>query len=97
MTCACKVRKYGTLIFRPGTDLAPLPCEAMWKIRKTEPIIGETHEDTLDESSPSLETFNKLILQQIQRFLGQDSTLHYEYDDLENGKHKVHGSSIHSI
>jgi hypothetical protein len=55
----------------------------MWKIRKTEPAFGETSENAADESGPSLEAFNKLILKQIQSFLGRNNMLHCEYDDLD--------------
>ena len=32
MTYTCKVRKYGTLIYRPNTDLIPSLQKAMWSL-----------------------------------------------------------------
>ena len=33
---ACRVRKYGTLIYRPSTDLVSLLSEALWKLNQKE-------------------------------------------------------------
>ena len=32
VACVCKVRKYGTLVYRPTSDIHALLSEALWKI-----------------------------------------------------------------
>jgi len=42
---SCKVRKYGTLVYRPNTDLVPLLTEAMWRLRNAETMQSKGSED----------------------------------------------------
>ena len=46
MVYSCKVRKYGTLVYRPNSDLIRLLSEAMWKLRNVESTPDERPELT---------------------------------------------------
>ena len=83
------VRKYGTLIFRPGTDLVPLLCEALWKIKRTEQTKEQAcrEDETIGKISENnaiqFEEVSKLILEQIRSFLDQEATLCQNYDQVD--------------
>ena len=87
---SCKVRKYGTLIYRPNADLVSLLSEAMWKLQNAETVPDETTEVTFSTDSSttdssttdSLDDLNKLIHTQISTFLAKDSHSPFEHDEL---------------
>ena len=43
LTCVCKVRKHGTLMFRQNTDCLSSLSQALWKLRNTSIKQPETH------------------------------------------------------
>ena len=67
---SCKTCKYGTILYRPGTDLMPLLQHALWKIRQLEQKPNEETAHQLTEGA--LTHFNTLLLNQIKTFLAQD-------------------------
>ena len=82
---SCKVRKYGTLIYRPNADLVSLLSEAMWKLQNAETVPDEKTEvtDSTDSSTTdSLDDLNKLIHTQISTYLAKDSHSPFEHDEL---------------
>ena len=96
MVYSCKVRKYGTLVYRPNTDLVLLLTEAMWKLRNAD---GERVEEQLADCTTKLATeqqhvsnINKLIHSQIKTFLAEDTQTQYEHDNfnLDILTNKIH-------
>lgn len=96
IACSCNVRKCGTLVYRPSSDLAPLLSEALWRLRSAESVQGSVSStQCFDEYgaesadahiNTSLDHLNQLILAQINTFLEQNSKAPFEHDqiDLEN-------------
>ena len=89
MVYTCKVRKYGTLLYRPSSDIVMLLTEAMWKLRNTEQAEGEKEEEkqadcTTAHSTNQLDAsnINKLLHLQIQTFVAEDGQVPYEHDNL---------------
>ena len=83
---ACKVRKYGTLVYRPNSDLVVLLSEALWKMKQinahvavqcaTEDEHAHTEKDT---NTRELCNINKLVHAQIDRY---SSKKYHDYDEL---------------
>ena len=67
MVYSCKVRKYGTLVYRPNSDLILLLSEAMWKLRNFESTQGERPE--VSGCTDQFDHINQLVLSQIRTFL----------------------------
>ena len=89
MVYTCKVRKYGTLLYRPSSDIVMLLTEAMWKLRNTEQAEGEKEVEeqadcTTAHSTNQLDAsnINKLLHLQIQTFVAEDGQVPYEHDNL---------------
>ena len=86
MVYTCKVRKYGTLLYRPSSDIVMLLTEAMWKLRNTEQAEEEEEQAdcTTVHSTNQLDAsnINKLLHLQIQTFVAEDSQVPYEHDNL---------------
>ena len=74
MVYSCKVRKYGTLVYRPNSDLILLLSEAMWKLWNVESTQGERPEVS--------GCINQLVLSQIRTFLAKDAQAPFEYDEV---------------
>ena len=81
---SCKVRKHGTLVYRPTCDVLALLSEAMWKLKN----VGKVHSDSLQASTQAhvsgsteecnnqcvhVDHVNKLILKQIGSYLAKDA------------------------
>ena len=49
VTYACKVRKHGTLVYKPTSDLLTLPSEAMWKLKQVNLHVEPVRSEALDE------------------------------------------------
>ena len=94
MMYSCKVRKYGTLIYRPSSDIVLLLTEAMWKLQNAEQATDEIHapvenrEQYADctsahskEDQQDMKNINKLIHSQIRTFLSEDAHVPYEHDN----------------
>ena len=83
---ACKVRKYGTLVYRPNSDLVVLLSEALWKMKQINAHVS-IQCDTEDEyantekatNTRELCNINKLIHGQIDCY---SSKKHRDYDEL---------------
>ena len=50
MLPVCKVRKYGTLVYRPTSDIYALLSEALWKIKTTRVCRGEAKDEHITPS-----------------------------------------------
>ena len=94
MMYSCKVRKYGTLIYRPSSDIVLLLTEAMWKLQNAKQATDEIHapvenrEQYADctsahskEDQQEMKNNNKLIHSQIRTFLSEDAHVPYEHDN----------------
>ena len=87
---SCKVHMYGTLVYRPHTDLAPLLNEAMWRLQHAKESF------TCEESSrsspctgapPSVNTVNldhmsNIVIAEVNKLLASDSQIPFEFADL---------------
>ena len=87
MAYTCTVCKYGTLVYKPGKDLAPLLCEALWKLRKAESqsvstLTTDTYTPSESTGLPTIDSLNLAVLAQIRRFLAEDAKSPFEYDSI---------------
>ena len=85
MVYTCKVRKYGTLVYRPKSDLILLLSKAMWKLRNVESTSGERPEERSCGDKPTtdqLHHINQLFHSQIRTFLKKDAQSPFEYDEV---------------
>ena len=89
MTCVCKVRKHGTLIFRQNTDCLSLLSQALWKLRNTCIKQPETHkppsahlpaETSMDQV---LDDLNSHIHECIRRLVAQECVTPFQHDAVE--------------
>ena len=89
MMYSCKVRKYGTLIYRPSSDIVLLLTEAMWKLQKATdeihvhaPVENREHcTSAHSKDQQDMKNINKLIHSQIRTFLSEDAHVPYEHDN----------------
>ena len=83
ITYSCKIRKYGTLVYRLGADLTPSLSEALWRLRSTETSTNEPKApDGPATCSRDLDHINKLVHKQIANFLAQDAHSPFEHDEV---------------
>ena len=80
----CKVRKYGTLIYRPNTDLLSVISQLLWKIRgleinKSDDNIPENTCKFKDYSDQVLDNLNKRIHSSIKTLLATDAKIPSDY------------------
>ena len=94
---ACKVQKYGILVYRPTSDLVALLCETKWKLKQVnanvKPVMSEVldtdackHNSTDLKDTCTIGHFNKLIHDQIDLYLGPCDKASMDYDDLNLDK-----------
>ncbi len=99
MTYSCKIRKYGTLLYRPNTDLLPSLQKAMWTIRQLEVTKGELQSQLADaklqarskstctsqdgSSRKVLDELNDDVHSEIRRQLAKISQTPFEHDQLD--------------
>ena len=76
IACSCKVRKYGTLVYRSNADLASLLSEALWKLRSTSHTTSEVTNEKRSDTDSSTGSFShcfdhlsQLVHSQINAFL----------------------------
>ena len=98
VTYSCKVRKHGTLVYRPTSDLIALLSEALWKLKQvhSEPVRTEGHQDTTPASTNSstelidtcsIGDFNKLVHGQIDSYLSTHDNALQDYDEFNIDGH----------
>ena len=88
ITYSCKVQKYGTLVYRPNTDLVPLLSEALWKLCKLKSNQDEKTQIASNITpttsfTDSLINLNQLIQSQISAFLAKDSASPFDHDEID--------------
>ena len=81
--CVCKVRKYGTLVYRPTSDIHALLSEALWKIKNSKLGRSEAKDEHVAPAPDMTDTIsighmNRLIHTQIESSVGQGQ----DYDEL---------------
>ena len=97
ITYSCRVRKYGTVIYRPHSDLIPSLSQALWELRNIKGNVQYSEADTctddqlstdtcMSESVKVLDTLNLTIHSQINTLLAQDAKKPFEYDELDIDK-----------
>ena len=97
ITYSRRVRKCGTIIYRPHSDLIPSLSKALWELhnikRNTQYYAADTCvNDQLSTDTPIpenfkvLDTLNHSIHSQINSMLAQDSKIPFEYDELDIDK-----------
>ena len=85
MVYECKVRKFGTLLYRPGSDLTRPLTQALWKVRQAKqasPQVNSTK--TLKEESAEyrfLAELNLRACKYIQSFLSHNTKHSFELSD----------------
>ena len=88
VTYTCKVRKHGTLVYRPTSDLHALLSDALWKLKQvhSESVRSEDATPASTSSSTvlncSIGRINKLIHAQIDSYLGTHDNP-FDYDELD--------------
>ena len=85
MVYSCKVRKYGTLVYRTNSDLILLLSEAMWKLRSIESASGERPGEGVCADKPNtnqLDHINRVVHSQIKTFLAKDAQSPFEYGEI---------------
>ena len=99
ITCKCKVRKYGTLVYRPTTDVYTLLSEALWRLSRHEANTVETGDTTvtpaLHDDACSIIDLNRLVHSHIEYI----SKASQDYDDFDLNQHiaKVSPQLWHAI
>ena len=92
---ACKARKYGTLLYRPNTDLVPLLQQPLSKLRQHEKKVLQAQTPQTIHSPPQklgledvLDDLNAQILDQCRRYLGRDKMFvdKFEYSTLDTDR-----------
>ena len=83
VACVCKVRKYGTLVYRPTSDIHALLSEALWKIKNSKLGRSEAKDEHVAPAPDMTDTIsighmNRLIHTQIESSVGQGQ----DYDEL---------------
>ena len=89
MTYKCSVRKYGTLIYRPNTDLRPTLAQALWRVQNYEKVGTAVLQDsdsskTISEETGTryLEELNARVHSQIRALLAKDAVSPYDHDNI---------------
>ena len=89
VTCKCKVRKYGTLVFRPFTDLTASLQQAMWNLHQIQlhngsqtKTLPSTEEHTQHDFMPVLDQLNDYVHSLVRVITSKDSVMPLEYDEL---------------
>ena len=86
----CKVRKYGTLVYRPTSDIHALLSEALWKIKNmklckdktnVKHVVPVPENESMGESC-SIGHMNSLIHTQIESYIGKGDSILQDYDEL---------------
>ena len=90
---SCKARKYGTLLYGPNTDLAPLLQQSLSRLRQHEHKCLQAQSPQMAQSTPQklvmedvLDDLNANILDQCKRYLGKDKIVVDEYSKLDIDK-----------
>ncbi len=78
ITYCCKTRKYGTLLYRPQTDLTENLAKALWKLRQkdkncatTSDAFNTTHSSQTKDNTQVLNNLNSLACSHINTYLRQ--------------------------
>ena len=90
---SCKVRKHGTLVYRPTCDVLALLSEALWKLKNVEKVHGDSLQagtqahvcgstEECANHSVHVDHVNQLIFKQIGSYLAKDAQEPFEYDEL---------------
>ena len=89
VTYTCKVRKHGTLVYRPNSDILSLLSEAMWKLKQThvEPVTNDVLNTCENTDTCDIGHVNKLIHAQIESYLSANAEAPLDYDDLHLDEH----------
>ncbi len=82
MTYRCTVRKYGTLILRPNTDLMPSLQKTLWRLRQLESTSKVS--DTI--KSQHLDDLNQRVHGTIHTLLSREHESPFDHDQLDIDK-----------
>ncbi len=93
---SCKVRKYGTLVYRPNADLLSLLSKEVWKLRNSNSsqdysfMDSGTTGSSTDSGTMAMGTLERcfdhlsqLIFTQINTFCATDAQSIFDYDELD--------------
>ena len=89
MAYSCKVRKYGTLIYRPHADLRPALAEALWRAHKysKHDVPAPQKYSNADQKSETqtgvLHQLNAKLNSQIKALLAKNSVSPMEHDNVD--------------
>ena len=88
---SCKVRKYGTILYRPNADLLPSIQKAMWRVRHLELARGEpqpeSNPNTMHDTQPPdrrvLDDLNDRVHNEVRRLLAANVHTPMKHDQLD--------------
>lgn len=78
ITCYCKIKKYGTVLYRPDTDLNQALAKTLWQLRTKDHPSAET----TNHHTQVLQDLNSRACSHIQSFLNQYSKQEFNMADL---------------
>ena len=84
----CSIRKYGTLLYRQTSDLAPMLQQTLWKLGQSKPAPVEDPENPVissanESSSEVLDHLNDLVHDQCQKFIAKSLYFLSKYEKLD--------------
>ena len=90
---SCKTCKYGTMLYRPNTDLRPIQQQALWKLRQYELQPNKVQPDP-PQNPPSnalvmdkvLDDLNVKVQDQCRSFLAKDAEFVTDYNKTDIDK-----------
>ena len=89
---SCKMRKHGTLIYRPNADLRPALAQALWRLRSkniTKECSSETNTSKSDDPQQYLNVLDDLntrACSHITSYLSKHNKQNFEFVDLDIDK-----------
>ena len=108
MMFTCKIRKYGTLIYRPDTDMLAVATQALWKLKnvKKKHLHDLTDEDDTDSYEQShyetvLNDLNDRVHMTAKRYIDNDTHVPFDYSEMnishliENTDEKLWNAIMH--
>ena len=81
MSYSCKVRKYGTLVYRPNTDFVLAISRLLWEQRK--PIVTEPHEHPIESPNnvnTTIGDLNKIVHLEIGKHLEEERVAPFDFN-----------------
>ena len=81
---SCRVRKYGTLIYRPNTDFVQALSKLLWEQRRTNAVQQPERpkKSSNDHTNITSSVLNGLVHQEVNRHLEEEKIAPYDFDEV---------------